>query len=1853
MKNYTHEVIVPFNKCISHHFTESQKKYSRKINLRCFWKFCSAIFILVILFCPVVYSQCSVTGSNSVCAGDIDVYQTSFPGSNFLWSVVGGSLMSSYNGTATVAWGPAGSGSVSVQIEDFGQNILAICSLGVTINSDPSPIITADFITECVLFEEDGGIITPRIDPGDCWKVCESTEVVYSTPLNAGSIYVWEAFGSISVSSTSNINEAEIVWGVPGIGLVRVTETTASGCSSTTEHCITIVQKPAASLETVPVSVALPNGDLELTVCLYENITFKGYFSAGNSRSPVMNWLWIFDDGEVSVEQNPKHFYSQPGTYRVQLIVTNQCGCQDEAMVDVIVNDLVPPTIECPSPVCANDTSSYYTFANCDTYLWSVTNGTILSTAPYGSSIVVRWDNGNAGPGVVTLQTPNCNDYCDAPTSIEVPILFQGFSIAGATNVCVNQQVKYSVPLIPGTEYIWDLPGASTIIGQYTNEVLVEWNSTGSRTIRVDYVNDFLGCDGFSLRSINVKNDFEIAGSSAEICDFGQVSFSTTPSGVFNWSIQDAATNVVVQSINSHNGTLNISSWPHGSGTYKVSAFAPGYCTWQSVLLTVRPGPPAPSLITGDLFVCPNTPHLYSAPPTAPDYFIRWFVTNGDPLTMEGNEVTVTWGATGLSYSLFAKQVDMLTGCESEPSAAYNVQEIVAVPPNVNVPTEQCVNSIITYSISNSIDIHADDIQWEIDPASAGSVIQTNNGGLEATIQWNATVNPLDPMVDIRIRIFTCGSEDLSSPYIFSFELIEPPSIEIQAVPEPVCDGSDVTFSVLNLPAGIYTYLWTFPNGTSTVSSPTIYPDRIDGNIQDVSVVVTDIYHCPSIDNIKIYVNPNPGANIIQSGLPFDCPNYTLTALQVGPNYEQSWGNGATTPSITVSATGFYNLDILDITTGCFSSTQYEVVCPIGPIDPPCNTVSGIDFSVTPVSCNEISISLNAPLPGGYSNYAMYFGDGGFGPFTTTSHSYSLPGIYSVCIQGDDGSGGCGSKCHTVDLSLLPDFDYAFECIPNPSALPGCTAYYAINVFDKSIYSSSGTQVDWTWSNASGTIATGQHPNAIPLCSGSQNITLTLSKGSLSCSKVLTIVVPDPPVPAFTVSSGPVCEGFTPVQFTYSGTLISNLATATWFFDDGASSELFPIIGPQTERVYEGTGLYFPTLTVFDQYGCSYSSTQSTLIDVNENDLNASYDPNTTIKFCPGGGHLLKLIQFAPSNPDIFIWSNGATSSQIWVTQTGEYLVTMSSSVSGCEYKVLPPAHVAVDNLPIPFINGELEYCDRETIYLNSFLGAAYTYDWTVTLDGQPFTGFNQIAGSIEIPNAAIGTYLINVNLSSSGITCTTSNSVSVIVHPNPDLPIILSSVNPACEGEFIELYASNAGLNYVNWSNGASGVFTQVYNSGVYRATYTNEGGCTSFADFIVHPEPDFSFILSGCFDYCSDDDITIPGDRSHFYESWEWQITSAAGTSIVTGNPGTVVDPLQLSNLDPGHYSIQLYALTIDGCESYSDPIDLSIKSCECPLFGPDDPEIKFYCLFESAGGIIYNHTKITLPPDLLNSDCIQSSTTALIITSPDGTFTPTIGFPNNPMEGIFVPYTVGLKTVCFEFNLVNSEEEFAHCNCLETFCAELPQHDDCPYLDECEMQINFDEVSCTEGGTPNLYQFTMSIISNSDLTVWFSASNGTLTGMPQSLSTGLNVINGLFSLNSPPYDMFCITVNGYDVSTDKYCQFTVCYEDELPDCIPYRFGTGHRDPQVKSEIKIETSLFLSPNPAFNSLKVSYRLSATKGVLKVLDTRGREIFSKTLTEQEGFIELNTTSFNRGVYWVRVESDSGESKGAKLLIIK
>src|SRR5690606_37973859 len=58
-------------------------------------------------------------------------------------------------------------------------------------------------------------------------------------------------------------------------------------------------------------------------------------------------------DGTMSTERDPKHIYTQAGTYKVKLIINNEPGCASDVKEhEIVITERFTVDIEMPSEAC-------------------------------------------------------------------------------------------------------------------------------------------------------------------------------------------------------------------------------------------------------------------------------------------------------------------------------------------------------------------------------------------------------------------------------------------------------------------------------------------------------------------------------------------------------------------------------------------------------------------------------------------------------------------------------------------------------------------------------------------------------------------------------------------------------------------------------------------------------------------------------------------------------------------------------------------------------------------------------------------------------------------------------------------------------------------------------------------------------------------------------------------------------------------------------------------------------------------------------------------------------------------------------------------------------------------------------------------------------------------------------------------------------------------------------------------------------------------------------------------------------------------------------------------------------------
>lgn len=317
------------------------------------------------------------------------------------------------------------------------------------------------------------------------------------------------------------------------------------------------------------------------------------------------------------------------------------------------------------------------------------------------------------------------------------------------------------------------------------------------------------------------------------------------------------------------------------------------------------------------------------------------------------------------------------------------------------------------------------------------------------------------------------------------------------------------------------------------------------------------------------------------------------------------------------------------------------------------------------------------------------------------------------------------------------------------------------------------------------------------------------------------------------------------VPFTVNFINSSNGVTYFWDLGDGTTDTL-----AQPSHTYTVPGVYNVMLIATDSAKCNISDTTYLLIDALPSPVvNLG---NDTI-LCTGNSLLLDA-----GNPGFsFLWSTGAVSQTITVTDSGTYWVKVDNGVCPA-YDTI---HVTVPEIdPFP---ADTVVCKNTILVLDAGISGS-TYLWSTGDTSQTI-----IADSS-------GLYWVSTMISG----CVAGDTVNVLVEPVP--VVNLGNDTVYCQTLSAILDAGNPGCSYL-WSTGASSQTINIDSTGTYWVVVSN-AGCSA-ADTInisaVYPPnlgPDTKM--------CEQNDITL--DAGQTFGSYLWSTGETTQIINVT-EPGS----------------------------------------------------------------------------------------------------------------------------------------------------------------------------------------------------------------------------------------------------------------------------------------------------------------------------------------------------------------------------
>ncbi|MBL7923217.1 MAG: fibronectin type III domain-containing protein [Bacteroidia bacterium] len=365
----------------------------------------------------------------------------------------------------------------------------------------------------------------------------------------------------------------------------------------------------------------------------------------------------------------------------------------------------------------------------------------------------------------------------------------------------------------------------------------------------------------------------------------------------------------------------------------------------------------------------------------------------------------------------------------------------------------------------------------------------------------------------------------------------------------------------------------------------------------------------------------------------------------------------------------------------------------------------------------------------------------------------------------------------------------------------------------------SGTSYSWSNGQTTQSITVSQN--------GSFTVAVNNGSGCAAVSAPVNVTVNSAPTASITMNgSGTICQG---QNITLTASPGSSFA-----WSNGASSQSIQV---------GSAGNYMVTVT--NSNGCSATSSPVS--------INVTAAPSAVISnsgpttFCQGGSVTLS----APSGYS-YTWSNGSTSQQITVGNSGNYSVTVSAGAN-CSATSQVVA-VTVNTKPVAGISasGTTSFCQGGSVQLTASGGVSY--QWSTGQTGASITATSS------------GSYSAVVS-STNGCTAVT-NLINVTVNAAPSPSITVNGPTALNTGQITTLTASG-GTSYLWQPGGQTTASITVSSAGTYSVVATNAGGCTATSSPVTITQASSPTVLS----------ISNTGNTSFCF----------GGNVVLTANGGT----------------------------------------------------------------------------------------------------------------------------------------------------------------------------------------------------------------------------------------------------------------------------------------------------------------------------------------------------------------------------
>jgi len=1570
---------------------------------------CLLLSILIVTATPRIWAQDApladcfdaqpiIIGPDVVREGQSVTYMTNaIPGHTYLWNLpAGGTIMPPANSNQiTVLWG---NNSTQTTLSVTEWNTSDAGCTGVVVSKDITiqPLLHAYFYYE---FDPTGGCY---------FNVVNFTSASFSNPSDPITSYTWDfGDGTGSHPGTSLQQYTFPITGAfspPYTFPVTLTVTNSSGTDAIIDYVYVDPDKFKPTAEVTSITPPTPN-------CLYNPYTFS---ATGSLPKPVSNpdltikikyceW-YIYDNNNQLIDYilsgdgvtipcplTATYTFPSPGTYTINLVITNTINCENSATSTVVVGNTIPVAAFTFLQACMNEETPFtdISLANTGTitdwwWYWGDGSGTEHYNDPANlPPIPVTHRYTDLIQHFVSLKVMNSNG-CENIT-VDMPIQAQPSPLADFTYPNVNcegdvvQFTDMSSPLTgsPIATYLWDFGDPASPSNSSTDiNPTHRFSGPGSFIITLTVVNQN-GCANTKIVDPLVVSphpdiDFSIAQ--------GATSYDQIFTSIINPS-QNVGNNVYWNfgDGNSGFGSPINHTYP-GPGIYTVTCTAIDMlsgCSNTSEHPVMIGGPPAACFTANPPNQCQNVPMLFV------------------PCPPGGLITTEDWDFGDGTFQHFD-----FPNVPASPTHSYLAPgpfHVIRVL-NLGTPLEATFDLWVTI-----FDAPTADFKWYSDPAHLyefqacdGQKVYfedqsySNNTPQSTIYQWlwnfddplsganntSALQNPshtfMSGKTSYNVTLIAWeNSQSCPSPITTKVVNINTPIPVDFSYTNNICINQNVDFTTdpLVLPPANYTWLWDFGDGfTSSSPGSVSHPYAGVGNFT-VTLTLTDVNGCTKSKVHVVSIVPQPVANFT-----FTSPSCFGTAIQftdlsfvplpyndviVAWNWDFGDGGTATiqNPSYTYTTFSSSGYDVtLTVTTnrGCTQTKTIHVQQIAAPV---------ANFQVTAGTFSCISpqsvrfTDLSQTNGGGNILYWYWdFGDiaSGTSNYSTAqnpSHTYTTPGTKTVTLTVTNSNYCNHTFSQDIEVNGLPspDFSWSTTCLNDPTTFT-----------DLSVPNASGI-LTWSWNFGDGGTSTDANPIHTFFSAGIHQVTLTVTNtnGCVNSTTIDVTIFPLP-VPEFSFSS-PNCFGAA-VTFTNQSTTVpgflDNIVTWQWDFGDGVTQP--PInwpANPNMTYTFAGTALsHTVTLTVTTSNGCS-KSIQHIVNSIPAPIANFSFPaapcegnlvPFTDLSQANGGGTIVGWAwDFGDPGSGASNTSNGQNPSHTF-SASGSFDVTLTvTNTNGCSNEITYP--VTINAKPVADFSAD-EACMG---MLTQFTDESTTSSGTIASRfwefGDGGTGTGATPSHLY---ANSGNYSVKLTVTTSN-GCVKDTTKQVIVYPA--LVAAFSYNSPACADDSVHFTdLSNSPHGYIetwlwNFGDGTPAItvnfpanpnVAHLYaNGGTYTVTLTitNSDGCANTKTNVVSinnsPLANFSVDAGGCEQTELQFTDLSQQNGGGTIIGWNWDFRDPGSG---TNNTSMLKNPTHAFSTS-GTFNVLLVITNINGCVS-ADSMDVTINAAPMADFTAD---------------------------------------------------------------------------------------------------------------------------------------------------------------------------------------------------------------------------------------------------------------------------------------------------------------------------